>query len=88
MPTRQVPIVQPSESLKHSWTWTWPVHKTRHLLTIRTELLDFIESSTQNKVIHMELSLRLSFLLRHNLRGYTVGTTTEFQVKTMEALAQ
>jgi hypothetical protein len=35
----------------------------------------------------MELSLRLSFQLIRNLGGYTVATTAEFQVKTMEALA-
>jgi hypothetical protein len=35
----------------------------------------------------MELSLCLSFQLRRSIGGYTVGTTTEFQVKTMEALA-
>jgi hypothetical protein len=32
----------------------------------------------------MELSLRLSFHLRHSLRGYTVGTTVRFQVKIVE----
>jgi hypothetical protein len=35
----------------------------------------------------MELSLRLSFYLRHSLEDYTVGTTTEFQVELVEALA-
>jgi hypothetical protein len=35
----------------------------------------------------MELSLRLSFYLRRNLRGYTVGTTAGFIVETMEDLA-
>jgi hypothetical protein len=38
-------------------------------------------SSVQNKVIHMELSLRLSFYLRRSLRGYTMGTTAGFPVK-------
>jgi hypothetical protein len=37
--------------------------------------------------VHMELSLRLSFYLRHSLRGYMVGTTVVFPVKIMEALA-
>jgi hypothetical protein len=35
----------------------------------------------------MELSLLLSFYLRHSLRGYTVDTTVRFPVKIMEALA-
>jgi hypothetical protein len=35
----------------------------------------------------MQLSLRLIFYLRHSLGGYTVGTTTAFWVKIMEALA-
>jgi hypothetical protein len=35
----------------------------------------------------MELSLRLSFYLRHSLRGYTANTTVGFPIKIMEALA-
>jgi hypothetical protein len=35
----------------------------------------------------MKLSLRLSFYLRHSLRGYTVDTTVGFPVEIMEALA-
>jgi hypothetical protein len=35
----------------------------------------------------VQLSLRLSFHLRHSLRDYTVGTTTGFWVETVEALA-
>jgi hypothetical protein len=35
----------------------------------------------------MQLSLRLSFHLRHRLGGYTVGTTLGFQVEIVEALA-
>jgi hypothetical protein len=34
----------------------------------------------------MELSLRMSFYLRCNLRGYTVGTTPGFLVEIVEAL--
>jgi hypothetical protein len=34
----------------------------------------------------MKLCLRLSFQLSHSLGGYMVGTTTGFQVTTMEAL--
>jgi hypothetical protein len=58
-----------------------------HILTIRTELWGFIKSSTQNKAIHMELSLCLSFYLKHSLGGYTVGTTAGFPVEILEALA-
>jgi hypothetical protein len=47
----------------------------------------FIKSPTQNKAVYMELNLHLSFYLRHNLGGYTVGTTAGFPVKTLEALA-
>jgi hypothetical protein len=35
----------------------------------------------------MQLSLCLSFHLRHILEGYLVGTTMGFWVETMEALA-
>jgi hypothetical protein len=35
----------------------------------------------------MELSFRVDFQLSRSLAGYTVGTTTGFQVTTMEALA-
>jgi hypothetical protein len=35
----------------------------------------------------MELSLHLSFYLRHNLEGYTVGTTAGFPIEIVEALA-
>jgi hypothetical protein len=34
----------------------------------------------------MELSLRVSFYLRHSLRGYMVDTTAGFPVKIVEAL--
>jgi hypothetical protein len=33
----------------------------------------------------MKFSLRLSFYLRHSLRGYMVGTTVGFSVKIMKA---
>jgi hypothetical protein len=39
------------------------------------------------QLVHMKLSLRLSFYLRCSLGGYTVGTTLGFSVKIMEALA-
>jgi hypothetical protein len=35
----------------------------------------------------MELSLWLSFYLRHSLGGYTVDTTAGFPVKIVEVLA-
>jgi hypothetical protein len=35
----------------------------------------------------MELSIRLSFYLRHILRCYTVDTTAGFPIKIVEALA-
>jgi hypothetical protein len=59
-----------------------------HFLTIWMELWGFIKSSVQNKAIHMEHSLRLSFQLRRSLGGYTVGTTVGFRVTTVEALAR
>jgi hypothetical protein len=39
------------------------------------------------QVVHTELSLRLTFQLRHSLEGYTVGTTAGFPIETVEALA-
>jgi hypothetical protein len=47
---------------------------------------NFIKSSALYLLVHMELSLRMSFYLRCNLRGYTVGTTPGFLVEIMEAL--
>jgi hypothetical protein len=58
-----------------------------HILTTRMELWGFIKLSAQNKVVHMKLSLRLSFYLRHSLGGYTVATTVGFPVEIVEALA-
>jgi hypothetical protein len=51
---------------------------SHHILTTQIELWGFIKSSVQNKAVHMELSLRLSFHLRRNLGGYMVGTTAGF----------
>jgi hypothetical protein len=53
----------------------------------RSEPWGFIKSLAQNQAGHKEFSLRLSFYLRHSLRGYMVSTTTGFSVKIMEALA-
>jgi hypothetical protein len=58
-----------------------------HILTTRPEPSGFFKSSTLYLSEYMELSLRLSFYLRRNLWGYTVGTTAGFRVKLMEALA-
>jgi hypothetical protein len=58
-----------------------------HILITWTELWGFIKLSAQKQVVHIELSLRLSFYLRRSLGGYLVGTTTGFLVKIVEALA-
>jgi hypothetical protein len=58
-----------------------------HILTTRMELRGFIKSVWQNKVVHMELGLCLSFYLRRSLWGYMVGTTAGLPVETMEVLA-
>jgi hypothetical protein len=58
-----------------------------HILTTRTEPWGFFKLSVLYLLVHMELSLRLSFYLRRSLEGYTVGTTAEFQVELVEALA-
>jgi hypothetical protein len=52
-----------------------------------TEPWDFIKSSALYLSIHMELSLYISFYLKRNLGGYTVGTTAGFPVEIVEALA-
>jgi hypothetical protein len=58
-----------------------------HSLTTLMELSGFVKSSAENKVVHMQLSLRLSFYHRRRLGGYTMGTTMGFPVVTVEALA-
>jgi hypothetical protein len=63
------------------------VRMPHHTLTIQTQPWGFIKFSVQNKVVHMKLSLRLSFYHRHSLRGYTVGTTMGFPIEIVEALA-
>jgi hypothetical protein len=62
-------------------------HMPHHILTTKMEPCGFIKSSAQNKAEHLELSLRLNFYLRRNLRGYTVGTTASFPFEIVEALA-
>jgi hypothetical protein len=63
------------------------VRMPHHILTTRMEPLGFFNSLAQNKAVHMELSLRLSFYLRRGLGGYTVGTTVGFPDEIVEALA-
>jgi hypothetical protein len=79
MPTRKSLQFSPSNLLKH--LWTGPVRAPHHILTTQTEPRGFVKSPMQNKVVYMELSLRLSSYLRHSLRGYTVGTTMDSQSK-------
>jgi hypothetical protein len=59
VPTRQVPVVQPLRVTETPADGV--VRMSHHLMTTRTELLGFIKLSVQNKAVHMELSLRLSF---------------------------
>jgi hypothetical protein len=62
------------------------VRMPHHILTTQTEPRGFIESSVQNKVVHIELISRLRFYLIRRLVGYTVGTTVGFPIETMDAL--
>jgi hypothetical protein len=47
----------------------------------------FFKSSALYLSVYMELSLRLSFYLSHNLGGYMVDTIGVFLVKIVESLA-
>jgi hypothetical protein len=85
MPTSKSSQLSPSGLSKHLRMGL--VHMPHHILTTQTEPWDFIKPSTHNQTVHMELSLCLAFYLRRSLGGYTVGTTTRFPVKIMEALA-
>jgi hypothetical protein len=58
-----------------------------HILTTRMEPWDFIKLLALYLSVHMEFNLCLSFYLRRNLMGYTVGTTMGFPVEIMDALA-
>jgi hypothetical protein len=58
---------------KHLWTGS--VRTPHHLLTTQTEPWGFLKPLAQNKPVHMELSINISFQLIHILGGYTVGTT-------------
>jgi hypothetical protein len=71
--------------MKHLKMGSVPIR--HHILMTQTELWDFIMSFAIYLLVHMELWLHLSFYLRRNLGGYTVGTTTGFPTQIMEALA-
>jgi hypothetical protein len=51
---------------------------SHHILTTQMEPRGFIKPSASNQAVYMELSLHLSFYLKRNLGGYTVGTTIGF----------
>jgi hypothetical protein len=63
------------------------VRTPHHILTTQMEPRGFIKSSVQNKAVHMELRLRLTFYLRRSLGGYMVGTTEGFPIEIIETLA-
>jgi hypothetical protein len=83
MLTSNFPQLSPSRISKHSRMGS--VQMSCHTLTTHTEPWSFIKPSAQNKVVHMKLGIRLSFYLRHSLRGYTVGTTVGFLGNIVEA---
>jgi hypothetical protein len=85
MPTSKFTQISPSKLLKHLRTGL--VQMPLHILTTRIEPRCFTKSSVPNQIVHMQLSLRLSFYLRRSLRGYMVGTTVVFQVEIVETLA-
>jgi hypothetical protein len=84
-PTSKSPQIMPSGLSNHLRTGS--VRMPHHILMTQIEPWGCIKSSAQNKTVHIELSLRLSFYLKRNLGSYTVGTTAGFPVKIMEALA-
>jgi hypothetical protein len=79
------PQISSSGFMKHHRTGS--VQIPHHILTTRMESWGSFKSSVSNLSVHMELSFRLSFYLRYNLGGYTVGTNVGFPVKIMEVLA-
>jgi hypothetical protein len=84
-PASKSPQFGPSRFTNH--LRTGPVRNPHHILTTQMEGWDFIKSSALYLSVQMQHSLCLSFYLRCGLRGYTVGTTTRFSVKIVEALA-
>jgi hypothetical protein len=81
MPTSKSSQLSPFRLSKHLRTGS--VHTPHHILTTQIEPWSFIKLTAQNYVVHMELSLCLSFYLRRSLGGTTVGLL----VKIVEALA-
>jgi hypothetical protein len=63
------------------------MQKSCHILTTQMEPHGSIKSSASNQIEHIELSLCLSFYLRHSIVSYMAGTTVGYPVKIMEALA-
>jgi hypothetical protein len=86
MLTRTFPQLSPSRLLKHMRMGS--VQMLHQFLTTRMEPWGFIKPSAQKKVVHMKLSLCLSFYLRHSLMGYMVANTVGFAVEIVEALAR
>jgi hypothetical protein len=82
MPTSKSPQLSPSALSKHLRMES--VCMPHHIMKTRMELWGFIKPSVQNKVVHMEVSLCLSFYLRCSLGGYTVVTTMGFPIETMQ----
>jgi hypothetical protein len=78
-------LLSPSGFLKHLRMGL--VCMPHPVLTTQTKPWGFIKLSVKIYTVHMELGLRLTFQLRCDLRGYTMGTTTGFLVITMDALA-
>jgi hypothetical protein len=54
------------------------VRTPHYLLATWMEPWGFIKPSAQNKSVHKELSIRLSFPRSHSLGGYVIGTIVEF----------
>jgi hypothetical protein len=85
MPTRQVPIVQPLQVIK---TPTDGVHeRATQPYDNPNGSMGLQRSSVQTKIVHVALSLHLSFQLSSSHWGYMVGTTAGSRGMTMEALA-
>jgi hypothetical protein len=58
-PARKVPVVQPLQVIETPTDGS--MGTPHHLLTTQTKLWGFIKPSARNKVVHIELNLRLSF---------------------------
>jgi hypothetical protein len=67
-------------------TWRWGPCTRRTPSDNPDRFEGSMSHQLKSKTLHMKLSLRLSFQLSHNLRGYPVGTTAGFWVTTIEVL--